>query len=79
VLKDLTSAASDQATAVGGMIVNTPGGVSFGLGVVGKISIGDNQTLSDLVKTAASDLTLRATLATSFFSRCNIYFDPIQP
>jgi hypothetical protein len=79
VLKDLANAASDEAAAVGGLIVNTPGGISFGLGVLGKISIGDNQTLSDLVKTAASELALRATLATSYFTLRNITFNPIQP
>lgn len=79
VLKDLASAASDQAAAVGGLVVNTPGGISFGLGVLGKISIGDNQTLSDIVKTAASEMALRATLATTYFTLRNINFNPIQP
>lgn len=76
VLKDLASAASDQAAAVGGLIVNTPGGISIGLGVLGKISIGDNQTLSDLVKTAASELALRATLTASYFALKNVKFNP---
>jgi hypothetical protein len=79
VLKDLANGASDQAAAVGGLIVNTPGGISFGLGVLGKISIGDNQTLSDLVKTAASDLALRATLTTSYFALRHVTFTPIEP
>lgn len=79
VLKDLANAASDQATAVGGLIVNTPGGISFGLGVLGKISIGDNQTLSDIVKSAASEMALRATLAATYFTLRNINFNPIQP
>jgi hypothetical protein len=79
VLKDLANAASDQAAAVGGLVVNTPGGISLGLGIVGKISIGDNQTLSDLVKTAASDLALRATLATSYFTLRHVTFNPVQP
>ena len=76
VLKDLANAASDQAAAVGGLIVNTPGGISIGLGVLGKISIGDNQTLSDLVKTAASELALRATLTASYFALKNVKFNP---
>jgi hypothetical protein len=78
VIKDIANAASDNAAAVGGLIVNTPGGLSFGLGVVGKISIGDNQTLSDLVKTAASELALRAALATSYFTLRNVDFHPPQ-
>jgi hypothetical protein len=79
VLKDLANAASDHAAAVGGLVVNTTGGISFGLGILGKISIGDNQTLSDLVKTAASDLALRATLATSYFSLRHVTFNPVIP
>jgi hypothetical protein len=79
VLKDLASAASDRVGAIGGLIVNTPGGISIGLGIVGKISIGDNQTLSDLVKAAASELALRATLATSYFTLRRVAFNPILP
>ena len=45
ILKALADGASDQAGAVGGLIANTPGGISLGLGIVGKISVGDNQTL----------------------------------
>ena len=76
VVKDLANGASDQAAAVGGLIANTPGGISIGLGILGKISIGDNQTLSDLVKTAASELALRSTLTASYFTLKNIKFDP---
>jgi hypothetical protein len=72
VLKDLANAASDEAASVGGLIVNTPGGIVL----LGKISIGDNQTLSDLVKTAASELALRATLATSYLTLRNVTFNP---
>jgi hypothetical protein len=78
VLKDLANAASDNAAAVGGLVVNTPGGISIGLGIVGKISIGDNQTLSDLVKTAAAELALRAALTTSYFTLRNVSFHPPQ-
>ena len=78
VLKTLASAASDEAATVGGLVANTPGGISIGLGVVGKISIGDNATLSDLVKTAGSELALRATLVTSYFSLYRLRFTPID-
>lgn len=76
VLKDLASAASDQVGAIGGLVVNTPGGFSLGLGFLANISIGDNQTLSDMLKAAASDLALRATLATSYFSLRHVSFHP---
>jgi hypothetical protein len=76
VLTDLASAASDEAATVGGLIVNSTGGFSFGLGAEFKLSVGDNQTLSDLVKTAASELALRITLATSYFTLRNVDFNP---
>lgn len=79
VLKDLANGASDQAATVGGLIVNTPGGLSFGLGVIGKISIGDNQTLSDLVKTAASEIALRATLDAAYYSLRHVNFPIPEP
>jgi hypothetical protein len=79
VLKDLANGASGQAAAVGGLVANTPGGVSFGLGVLGKISIGDNQTLSVMVKTAASRVALRATLASSYQILRHFKFDVVEP
>jgi hypothetical protein len=79
VLRDLANGASDQAAAVGGLIANTPGGLSLGLGVVGKLSIGDNQTLSVLVKTAASRVALRATLASSYFTLRHVKFNVTEP
>jgi hypothetical protein len=79
VLKDLATGVSDQVATIGGLVVNTPGGISVGLGVLGKISIGDNQTLSDLLKTAVSELALRATLGTSYFTLRNVTFNPPQP
>lgn len=79
VLRDLAMGASDEAGAVGGLIANTAGGISLGLGVVGKISIGDNQTLSGLVKTAASRVALRASLASSYWTLRNVKFNVPEP
>lgn len=79
LLKMLANSASDQAAAVGGLVANTPGGISLGLGVVGKISIGDNQTLSDMVKAAISEVALRATLTASYYSLRHVQFDIPQP
>lgn len=79
VLRDLANGASGQAAAVGGLVANTPGGISVGLGVLGKISIGDNQTLSLMVKTAASRIALRATLASSYWILRNVKFDVPEP
>ncbi len=79
VLRDLANGASGQAVAVGGLVANTPGGISIGLGVLGKISIGDNQTLSVMVKTAASRVALRATLASSYWTLRHVKFDVPEP
>jgi hypothetical protein len=79
VLRDLANGARDQAAAVGGLVANTPGGISIGLGVLGKISIGDNQTLSVMVKTAASRVALRATLASSYLILRHVKFNVSDP
>jgi hypothetical protein len=68
ILANLANGAGDRAAAIGGLVANTPGGLSIGLGVVGKISIGDNQTLSTIVKTAASRLAARITFASSYWA-----------
>jgi hypothetical protein len=79
VLRDLANAAADHAAAVGGLIANTPGGISLGLGMLGKISIGDNQTLSVMVKTAASRVALRATLLSSYWTLRHVRFNVTEP
>jgi hypothetical protein len=79
ILRDLANGASSQAAAVGGLVANTPGGLSIGLGVLGKISVGDNQTLSVMVKTAASRIALRATLASSYWTLRHVRFDIPEP
>jgi hypothetical protein len=79
VLKDLANGAGDQAATVGGLVANTPGGLSIGLGIIGKISVGDNQTLSTLVKTAASRLATRAALASSYWTLRNVKFNIPDP
>jgi hypothetical protein len=79
VLKDLANAASNQAAAVGALVANTWGGVSIPLGALPKISIGDNQTLSTIVKTAASRLALRLTLASVYKTLQYVRFDVSEP
>ena len=78
VLKTLADGASDEAGTVGGLVANTAGGLGVSLGAFGKISIGDNATLSDLAKTAASEFALRATLLASYFSLYHVSFIPFQ-
>ncbi|HKV92429.1 MAG TPA: hypothetical protein VJW20_07775 [Candidatus Angelobacter sp.] len=79
VLRDLANGASSQAAAVGGLVENTAGGISIGLGVLGKISIGDNQTLGVMVKTAASRIALRAALASSYWTLRHVKFNVDEP
>lgn len=50
----LSKAAGDRATTLGGLTTGSFGGLHFGFGVLGKWSIGDNQTLQVIVKTALS-------------------------
>jgi hypothetical protein len=80
VLKDLANDAGVQVGAIDGLVINTWGGFSGGwsLGpvVLGNISVGDNQTLSDLLKTLASEVALRLTLCTSYSLLRHIKFNP---
>lgn len=79
VLNEIANAAGDQGGAVGGLIANTAGGISIGLGVVGKISIGDNQTLSVLAKTFASRLATRAAFDATFWTLKDVSFTIPEP
>lgn len=76
LLQTLANGASDEASTVGGLVANTAGGLGVSLGVFGKISIGDNATLSDLVKAAASELALRSTLMVSYHTLRHAKFTP---
>lgn len=64
----VASAAGDEAGAASGLVSGSFGGIEIGLGVLGKLSLGDNQTLATLVKTAASRLAERATLAATYWA-----------
>jgi hypothetical protein len=68
VLYDAASAAGDSVSAVSGLVSQSWGGV--GVSFVGflKFSIGDNQTLGIIVKTAASRVASRAALASAYWA-----------
>jgi hypothetical protein len=66
-LVDLANAAGDRAATIGGLTFNSFGGVGVSLGVFGKISIGDNQTLSTLAKNAVSRFATRVAYASEFW------------
>jgi hypothetical protein len=62
----LSNAASDKASSLGGLVGGSFGGLHFGLGVLGKISVGDNQTLQALVKASLGEAAERATEEASY-------------
>ncbi len=62
---EVAKALGDRAAALGGLSFNSFGGVGLSLGLFGKVSIGDNQTLSVLAKTAVSRLAMRLSYASS--------------
>jgi hypothetical protein len=68
VLKDVANAAGDRAATISGLVSQSWGGISIGLGVLGKLSIGDNQTLGTIVKTAATRLAERISYAGSYWA-----------
>jgi hypothetical protein len=56
----LSNAAADRASSLGGMVSGSAGGLHFGLGVMGKLSIGDNQALQAIVQMSLSQMAGRA-------------------
>ena len=68
LLANLANSAADRAAAVSGLASGSWGGFEVGLGFLGKFSVGDNQTLTTIVKTTASRVALRASLAASYWA-----------
>jgi hypothetical protein len=56
----LSNAAADRASSLGGMVSGSAGGLHFGFGVLGKLSIGDNQALQAIVQMSLSQMAGRA-------------------
>jgi len=67
-----TAASSDTA-----LTIRSAGGLGISLGVFGKLSIGDNDTLSRLVKAAVSEATLRLTAQLVYYALSEV--DIIEP
>jgi hypothetical protein len=76
ILSKLASAAADEGATVSGLVHGSFGGFSVGLGFLGKFSFGDNQTLATIVKSAASRLSARLTLAGTWPILARIDYDP---
>lgn len=68
LLATFANTAGDRAATLSGLVSQSAGGIEVGLGFLGKLSIGDNQTLSIIVKTAASRVANRAALAALYWS-----------
>lgn len=68
VLYDAANAAGDSVSAVSGLVSQSWGGWGFSFLGFLKFSIGDNQTLGVIVKTAASRVASRAALAAAYWA-----------
>ncbi|MFC6310402.1 hypothetical protein E2553_35205 [Paraburkholderia dipogonis] len=66
ILGFIAKAAGDEAQMVNGLVAQSAGGIGVSLGVFGKISIGDNQTLGTLIKTFASRAAMRISFASTY-------------
>jgi hypothetical protein len=62
----LAHAAADRASTLGGLVSGSFGGLNVGLGVLGKFSFGDNQTLQVVIKTALAHVFARAAEQASY-------------
>jgi hypothetical protein len=68
LLGTFANTAGGEAATLSGLVSQSVGGFEIGLGFLGKFSVGDNQTLSGIVKTAASRSANRAALAALFWA-----------
>jgi hypothetical protein len=66
VLGYVAKGAGDAAQLGNGLIAQSAGGFGVSLGVFGKISVGDNQTLGTVVKTVSSRAAMRIALASGY-------------
>jgi len=69
-----TAASADSA-----LTIKSVGGLEIGLGILGKLSIGDNSTLSSLVKNVASEVVLRLTAQLAYTVLKPYYIDDTTP
>jgi hypothetical protein len=79
ILADIANAAGDNAALLGGMVSQSFGGITIGLGVLGKISVGDNQTLGNIIKTGASRIGQRVAYAGSYWLMLTLTNDGGEP
>ena len=68
LLGTFANTAGGEAATLSGLLSQSAGGFEVGLGFLGKFSVGDSQTLSGIVKTAASRSGNRAALAALFWA-----------
>jgi hypothetical protein len=59
----LANAFSDAAGTDSSLVIKTAGGIDIGFGILGKVNIGDNKTLTDLVQMAIGEVVSRLTVA----------------
>ena len=59
----MSNAFADAATSNSSLAIKTAGGVDIGFGVLGKVNVGDNKTLTDLIQMAVGEVVSRVTVA----------------
>jgi hypothetical protein len=67
------------ASANSALTIKSVGGVEIGLGILGKLSIGDNNTLRNLAKNVASEVVLRLTAQLAYTVLKPYYVDDMVP
>jgi hypothetical protein len=71
----LANTGATRTSTLGGLVTGSFGGLGVSLGVFGKISIGDNQTLQTIVKTALSHAAARAAEQASYLALSQIGYN----
>jgi hypothetical protein len=81
ILSSIASASGTRAAAISGLVTQSAGGFGVSLGIFGKLSLGDNQLLANIVKTTATRLATRASFAAMYgvLSHANAPASPASP
>lgn len=69
------NAASTKASSLGGLVTGGFGGFEVGLGFLGKFSVGDNQTLQEIIKTILAHTAARAAEQASYTVLSRVSYD----
>jgi hypothetical protein len=79
LINDIAQTFATAASSDTSLTIKSVGGVEIGLGILGKLNIGDNSTLTSLVKSVASEVVLRLTAQFAYTVLAPYYINDSGP